>query len=146
MVDNRRQRPPKRRKGKKRLTNVNQFVSVYHNVIKSEAWRNCSGDAIKVLMYLCSLSHGKNNGALAASMRTIGEACDISKDKAKRCIDQLLDWGLIEIITPGSWGGRRATEYGIMMWDNYVTGRPALSSWEPHRRTSKTVLSHQQGQ
>ena len=133
MVVNRRNRQPKIRRRKKRPANADQFVAVYHNVIKSEAWRNCSGDAIKVFMHLCSLSHGKNNGALAASMRSIGIACGFSKDKAHRAIDELLDWGLIEIVTRGSWGGRKATEYGIMMWDNHITGRPAVIRWEPRQ-------------
>jgi hypothetical protein len=112
------------------LANADQFVAVYHNVIKSEAWRNCSGDAIKVFMHLCTRYHGTNNGMLAASMRNIGEACAISKDKANRCIDELLDWGLVEIVTPGSYGGRKAHEYGIKIWDCHVTGRPAVTSWE----------------
>ena len=133
MAQNRKKRPPKRRHGNKRrrLSQTNQFVQVYNNVVKSEAWRSCSGDAIKVFMYLCTRSHGKNNGALAASMRDIGEACAISKDKANRCIRELLDWGLVEIVSPGSWAGRKATEYGVMMWDCHVTGRPAVTSWEP---------------
>ncbi len=96
MVQNRKNRPPKRRNGSKRrrLSQVDQFVQDYNNVLKSEAWRSCSGDAIKVFMHLCTRSYGRNNGMLAASMRNIGEACAISKDKANRCINELLDWGL----------------------------------------------------
>jgi hypothetical protein len=133
MPQNRQKRPAKRRNGgkRRRLSQVDQFVQVYNNVIKSEAWRNCSGDAIKVFMYLGTLHHGTNNGRLGASMRTIGRACRLGKDKANRCINELLDWGLIEAVTPGSYGGRRATEYGIMIWDCHVTGRPAVTSWEP---------------
>ena len=132
MAQNRKKRPAKRRFGKKsrRPSQTDQFVQVYNNVIKSDAWRSCSGDAIKVFMHLCTRYHGTNNGALAASMRSIGSACGISKDKANRCINELLDWGLVEIVTPGSYGGRKATEYGIMMWDCHVTGRPAVTSWE----------------
>ncbi len=129
MAQNRKKRPPKGRR-KKRLANADQFVQIFHNVIKSEAWRSCSGDAIKVFAHLCTRSHGKNNGMLAASMRDIGVACDISKDNANRCINELLDWGLIEIVSRGSWGGRKATEYGITIWDCHVTGRPAVTSWE----------------
>jgi hypothetical protein len=133
MASNRNKRPPKRRYGNKsrRLSQADQFVQVYNNVIKSDAWRNCSGDAIKVFMYLGTLHHGTNNGRLGASMRTIGRACRLGKDKANRCINELLDWRLIEAVTPGSYGGRRATEYGIMIWDCHVTGRPAVTSWEP---------------
>ena len=132
MTQNRRKRPPKRPYGNKRrrLSQADQFVQVYNNVLKSEAWRNCSGDAIKVFMHLCTRSYGKNNGALAASLRDIGKACAITKDKASRCIKELLDWGLVEIVTPGSYGGRKATEYGITMWDCHATGRPAVTSWE----------------
>jgi hypothetical protein len=95
MAQNRRNRPPKRRYENKRRrpSQADQFASVYHNVIKSDAWRNCSGDAIKVFMHLCTRYHGTNNGALAASMRSIGSACRISKDKANRCINELLDGG-----------------------------------------------------
>ena len=133
MAVNRKNRQSKIRRRKKRSANADQFVTVYHNIIKSEAWRNCSGDAIKVFMHLGSLYHGKNNGALAASVRSMGAACDLSKDKARRCINELLDWNLIEIVTPGSYGGRKATEYGIMMWDNHITGRPAVIRWEPRQ-------------
>ncbi len=84
-------------------------------------------------MYLGTLYHGKNNGALAASIRNIGKACGITKDKANRCINELLDWELIEIVTPGSYGGRKATEYGIMIWDNHITGRSAVIRWEPRQ-------------
>ena len=129
MAPNRSKRLPKRRYGNKRrrLSQKDQFVQVYNNVIKSEAWFNCSGDAIKVFMYLGSLYHGQNNGALAASMRSIGKACNMSKDKANRCINELLDWDLIEIVTPGGYSGRKATEYGIKIWDCHVTGRPAIT-------------------
>jgi hypothetical protein len=132
MSQNRKKRPPKRRyeNKRRRLSQADQFVQVYNNVLKSEAWRNCSGDAIKIFMHLCTRSYGGNNGMLAASMRNIGEACAISKDKANRCIDELLDWGLIEIVSRGSWAGRKATKYGIMMRDCHVTGRPAVTSWE----------------
>jgi hypothetical protein len=131
MAQNRRNRPPKGRRRKKRLANADQFVAVYYNVLKSEAWRNCSGDAIKVFLYLGTLYNGRNNGRLGASMRTIGKACGIGKDKGNRCVDELLDWNLIEVVTPGSYGGRKATEYGISIWDCHVTGRPAITSWEP---------------
>jgi hypothetical protein len=132
MAQNRKKRPPKRRYTNKRRrpSQTDQFVQVYNNVIKSEAWRNCSGDALKVFMHLCTRYHGTNNGALAASMRDIGKACAITKDKANRCINELLDWGLVEIVAQGSYGGRKANEYGIMMWDCHVTGRPAVTSWE----------------
>ena len=132
MAQNRRKRPPKRPYGnKRRRSQVDQFVQVYNNVIKSEAWRNCSGAGIKVFMHLCTRYHGKNNGALVASIRDIGNACGFTKDKANRAINELLDWGLIEIVTPGSYGGRKAAEFGIMMFDCHATGRPAVTSWEP---------------
>jgi hypothetical protein len=144
MPQNRQKRPAKRRNGgkRRRLSQVDQFVQVYNNVIKSEAWRNCSGDAIKVFMHLCTRYHGTNNGELAASMRDIGIACGISKDKANRCINELIGWDLIEVVTPGSYGGRKATEYRIMIWDCHVTGRPAVTSWEPaqsHQRDSSVA-------
>ncbi len=132
MAQNRTKRPPKRRyeNKRRRLSQTDQFVQVYNNVIKSDAWRNCSGDAIKVFMYLGTRYHGTNNGFLAASVRDIGKACGFTKDKANRAINELLDWGLIEIVTPGSYGGRKAAEYGIMMFDCHATGRPAVTSWE----------------
>ena len=144
MAPNRKKRPPKRRyeNKRRRLSQADQFVQIYHNVIKSDAWRNCSGDAIKVFMHLCTRHHGTNNGELAASMRDIGSACGISKDKANRCINELIDWDLIEVVTPGSYGGRKATEYRIMIWDCHVTGRPAVTSWEPaqsHQRDSSVA-------
>jgi hypothetical protein len=139
MAPNRNRRPPKRRyeNKRRRLSQADQFAQIYNNVIKSDAWRNCSGGAIKVFMHLGTRCHGTNNGALAASMRDIGSACGFSKDKACRCISELLDWKLIEVVTPGSYGGRKATEYSIMIWDCHVTGRPAVTSWEP-------AQSHQQ--
>jgi hypothetical protein len=130
MVQNRRKRPAKRSK-RRRLSQSDQFVQIYNSLIKSEAWRNCSPAAIKVFMLLCSRYHGTNNGEIAASMRDIGRTCGFSKDRACRSINELLDWKLIEVVTPGTYGGRKASEYGIMIWDCHVTRRPAIIRWEP---------------
>lgn len=73
-----------------------RYAGLPHVVMRSEDYRNLSGNAVKLLMALIYQFNGRNNGALTAAWSVMKKKHGFkSKDTLNRAKRQLLDADLI---------------------------------------------------
>ena len=87
-----------------------QYVPVPYAMLKSDAWRDLSGNALKVWFEIHVRYHGGNNGRLTLSYAEAVDALGIGKASVKRAFDELVSHGFL---VRGSWYGRRANEWRL---------------------------------
>jgi len=80
------------------------FVPVPNVMIESEAWRQISGNAVKVYLIMCRVGYG-------SKLRFYTKYNDIEKTgidrhAIKKIIAELVDCGFIEVITRGGHNGK----------------------------------------
>lgn len=95
-----------------------------HVVQMSAAFRGTSPAARAVLLELIAVENGRNNGALALSVRDAAARCNIGRDTANRALQDLEDAGLIEMVEKGCFRQhhRQATTYRLTWLRDALTG------------------------
>ena len=84
------------------------FVMVDHFLMKSPAWQDLSGNAVKLLMHLMMLSQGNNGwghkdqqGQLFLSEREAASAIGVARNTASRAFDELIEHGFLCAVQQG---------------------------------------------
>jgi hypothetical protein len=85
------------------------FVQVRYGLMKSPAWRDLSGNAVKLLLHMMMLSQGNNGwghgssepGKLFLSERDAAEAIGVSRNTASRAFAELIEHGFLRIVQAG---------------------------------------------
>lgn len=77
-------------------------------MMKSEAWLDLSGNAVKLLVRLAMLSEGNNgwghrdlSGELFLSEREAAATIGVSRNTASRAFDELIDHGFLRVVRVG---------------------------------------------
>lgn len=79
-----------------------RHIRLYHSITGSDAWRDLSGNAVKLLIALARFDDGKSNGKLYFSERTGAKETGLSRNTVKRCLDELIEHGFIAQTKPGA--------------------------------------------
>ena len=75
-----------------------RFVRLDHALLTSKAFRALSPQARALLIEICSLYNGRNNGSLYLSVRDASARMGVSDlSAASKAFDQLIDLGFIEM-------------------------------------------------
>lgn len=108
----------------------NNFAAIYFDMLKSKAWNELSGDAVKVYMYMRSkytrkVQHGcivsSNKNDISVSYKETG----LWQRKFEKAIDQLIDLGFIKVNEYKPQGGfKKLIIYGFNnQWKYYNTSK-----------------------
>lgn len=103
---------------------VSQFTALPYNMTQSEAWRSLSGNALKLLIELCTGFYGTNNGDLSVGLDRAAKLLWIGKSSVSRAYAELEEKGFIRKVKPGSWIKGQATTWRV--------------TFLPHRKEHKT--------
>ncbi len=87
--------PKGRSKGEKR------HIRLYHDFTDCPAWRDLSGNAIKLLVALMRLDKGGDNGALFMSVRDAAAAIGVTTNTASKLFRELEEHGFISATQRG---------------------------------------------
>jgi hypothetical protein len=116
----------RRIRNKGRSSKEGRHVRLYHQMMKTEAWRDLDCTARCAYIELASRygGPGTNNGRIPYSTRELGEALGVSKATAWRALQALQSHGFIVEIKPGafSYKLRHATEWRLTEFGCDVTG------------------------
>ncbi len=99
--------------GKSNKYTEGQYVPLSYAQLKSKAWRNLSGTAIKLWLELHTRYHGGNNGKLTLSYAEAGDILGMGKATVQRAYDELVAHGFLALETEGNWYHRRAHEWRL---------------------------------
>jgi hypothetical protein len=86
---------------------IGGFVALPYDVLDSPGYRSTSPPARAVLIVLARRFTGRNNGALALSVRDAASEANVSPATASRALQELDDAGLIEMVDKGSFTHHR---------------------------------------
>lgn len=100
-----------RRGSKKR--SEGQYAPLSYAMLKSPAWRQLSGAAMKVFLELHTRFNGGNNGKLHLSMNEAASILGMGKATVQRAFAELQAKGFLVLETPGNWYHRRAHEWRL---------------------------------
>ncbi len=99
--------------GKSNKHSEGQYVPLPYAQLKSKAWRNLSGPAVKLWLELHTRFNGGNNGKLTLSYAEAGETLGMGKATVKRAYEELTALGFIALVKEGNWYHRRAHEWRL---------------------------------
>ena len=101
-----------------------QFTPLPYSMTQSEAWRSLSGNALKLLIELCTGFYGTNNGDLSVGLDRAARLLWIGKSSVSRAYAELEEKGFIRKVKSGSWIKGQATTWRV--------------TFLPHRKEHKT--------
>ena len=99
--------------GKSNKHSEGQYVPLPYAQLKSKAWRNLSGPAVKLWLELHTRFNGGNNGKLTLSFAEAGEILGMGKASVQRAYDDLVAHGFLVLEQEGNWYHRRAHEWRL---------------------------------
>lgn len=103
---------------------ISQFTPLPYTMTHSEAWRSLSGNALKLLIELCTGFYGTNNGDLSLGLDRAARLLWIGKSSVSRAYAELEEKGFVRKVKPGSWVKGMATTWRV--------------TFLPHRKEHKT--------
>lgn len=127
------------------LIAVDRFLKLPHNVINHPNFELLNGNSLKILIYICSLHNGQNNGKLAASYAQMEATLHIGRGAIKSALDELQAAQFLELKKKGVFTGRKATEWRVTFLK--ADGLPPTNEWgsapliKEHRRKSPIKIS-----
>ncbi len=90
------------------------FISLYHDLVRSEMWVGLSANAVKVLIGIWDQYNGKNNGDLRFGYTHAVRLLRCSRSTAARAFEELVDAGLIEATEKGSFAHKDSARKGMV--------------------------------
>lgn len=72
-----------------------RHTRIDHAMMETAAWRDLSGNAVKMLLHLASLEDGSNNGDIRCGVREAAETTGLSRMTVSRSLAELVDHGFI---------------------------------------------------
>jgi len=112
-----------------------QYVALPHFTLRHEAWRQLSGNAIKVYLELHSRFNGANNGKLSLSLNQGARLLHIGKSTVQRALQELETKGFIVKTRQGQWYGRMATEWRLT--SKPYNGHVPTNDWQKWRTSEQ---------
>ena len=106
---------------------TDRFLKLPHNVMNHPNFQLLNGNSLKVLIYICSIHDGFNNGKIAASYAQIESNLHIGRSAIKSALDELQAARFLELKKKGIFTGRKATEWRITFLK--ADGLPAGNEW-----------------
>ena len=119
-----------------------QFVQLYRNVKRSQAYHSLSVYARALLVELIDRHNGCNNGMIGLGVREAKYELGCSQGRVSRAMRELDDAGLARPTKIGAWRGRRATEWRLMFLRCDKTQEPAVTQWEQRKPHSEFTLGY----
>lgn len=104
-----------------------QYKKLTHHMLKSDAWRALSGNAIKVYLEICRRFNGRNNGKIHMSQAEAAKLLRIGKSSVKRALVILDELGFIKYAHKGSFYGRMAATF--ILTDKSYKGHQPTNEW-----------------
>jgi hypothetical protein len=88
---------------------------ITHAMMDTDAWRDLSGNAVKLLLHLVKMHNGSNNGDLFLAERDAAAALGIVKNTASRAFQDLVSHGFLRVSQLGSFDVKvgRATSWRL---------------------------------
>ncbi|WP_022684597.1 helix-turn-helix domain-containing protein [Sphingobium bisphenolivorans] len=112
-----------------------RHIRLYHSMTGCAAWRDLSGNAVKLLVAMMRLEHGNNNGDLFMSARHAAELIDVSKNTAHKLLVELEEHGFIRPVDRGFFQvkGGPATSWRLtwLPWPGHGGPTREFEKWEP---------------
>ncbi|GBH29686.1 helix-turn-helix domain-containing protein [Sphingobium xenophagum] len=84
-----------------------RHIRLYHSITGCDAWRDLTGNAIKVLIALLRFDKGGDNGELFMSVRTAAQETGLSENTAWKALVELEDHGFIAAMERGHFKRKR---------------------------------------
>ena len=119
-----------------------QYVQLYRNVKRSQAYHSLSVYARALLIELIDRHNGCNNGMIGLGVREAKYELGCSQGRISRAMRELDDAGLARPTKIGAWRGRRATEWRLMFLRCAKTQEPAVTQWEQRKPHSEFTLGY----
>lgn len=139
-----------RRNGKKRVDakgrNVGlttRFVRLDYSMLCSNAYRALSVQARSLLIEICMLYNGKNNGSLYLSVRDAADRMGVSDlSAASKAFDQLIELGFIEMTKDAHFAIKTGTTSRArcwrLCWESGPDGKRAVEQFLTREPSPKT--------
>ena len=90
-----------------------QYAPLTYGMLRSPAWRELSGSAVKLFLELHCRFNGSNNGELTLSYAEAAEALGLGKATIQRAYGELVAHGFVVLEKEGNWYHRRAHEWRV---------------------------------
>ena len=119
-----------------------QYVQLYRNIKRSQAYHSLSVYARALLIELIDRHNGCNNGMIGLGVREAKYELGCSQGRVSRAMRELDDAGLARPTKIGAWRGRRATEWRLMFLRCDKTQEPAVTQWEQRKPHSEFTLGY----
>ena len=78
------------------------FVMITHAMMNTDAWRDLSGNAVKLLLHLVKMHNGGNNGEIFLGERDAAAALGIARNTVSKAFDDLISHGFLSKTQQGS--------------------------------------------
>ena len=99
--------------GKSNKRGEGQYVPLAYAQLKSPAWRELSGNAVRLWLELHTRFNGGNNGKLTLSYAEAGDIIGMGKATVQRAYGELVTHGFLALEKEGNWYHRRAHEWRL---------------------------------
>jgi predicted transcriptional regulator len=90
-----------------------QYAPLSYAMLKSDAWRDLSGAAVRVFLELHCRFNGSNNGLLTLSYAEAAEVLGMGKATVQRAFADLIAKGFVVLEMEGNWYHRQAHEWRL---------------------------------
>ncbi|MCZ8181898.1 MAG: hypothetical protein O9322_02930 [Beijerinckiaceae bacterium] len=114
-----------------------RHARIYAEWLTLPAWRELSGDAVKLLAFMLAHYRHGENGLRDFSVRQAGEAIGKGKSQGARALNELEACGWIAVVRVGKFQSRnKPSRYALATYPNDATGDPAtlaFEAWQPSR-------------
>jgi hypothetical protein len=113
-----------------------QYLQLWHELLKSPAWRSLSGPAIKVFLELAARFNGGNNGRLLLPYEDAKRNLGLGKTTVMRAFRELERKGFVLRVKPGNWYFRQAHEWAITIkpLQDEISARNTWRYWSPEKQ------------
>ncbi len=131
----------KRRRNQQTKNHGGRYLTFHVYLWESAAWLALKPNARSAFIFMLQRFNGFNNGDISCSVREVAENIRVSKNTAKRAIDELLDKGFIAVTKEAGFSqkNRTAREYRFTHLDvvkgngNEVAPTHDYRNWKPVR-------------
>lgn len=113
-----------------------QYAPLPYGMLKSDAWRDLSGSAVKLFLELHTRFNGSNNGNVRLSYEEAAEALGMGKATVHRAYRDLVVKGFLVLENEGNFYHRQAHEWRLTTKPTQgAKGRKdATNEWHRYRR------------
>jgi hypothetical protein len=123
---------------------VPPYIQLRKYILISEAWRELSGNAVKVLVELQRRYKGDNNGRISMSVTEAAEYCGMARNTAHRALQELQELGFIKCHFKGAYSLKMPHASEWELTDKQVKPGCAPSrdftKWKPPKKQKPVAI------